>query len=225
MNVEKLKPKDLIDIIFRIDEYLDYMRGNIHDASALINLLESYIKDYFQTIPTGELELKELTVTIVDELYKKVTQLTSRDINTDGYFAIIINRLFVELANKDVLCFFIIDNSVRDDRFKLVVELFNIIHFKSIFPYVTDKLEYSENYTIFPAKEFKEVKAEIKNAIIQNRHILYIEKDDRVNYLKNVLLIAEEIQGEYLCVFKNQSPESDEPVTWLRGSFKNVLSY
>lgn len=90
---------------------------------------------------------------------------------------------------------------------------------------MVDKLDYSENYTIFQAKEFIPVEEEIKNKIIQNRNILYIEKDNSVNYLKNILSIAEEVQSKYLCIFKNQSPESDEPATWLRGSFKETLTY
>ncbi|KAF0238522.1 MAG: hypothetical protein FD181_1025 [Prolixibacteraceae bacterium] len=71
MSIDKLRPKNITDIIFRLDEYLDYMREHMQEASALINYLDNYIKDYFQAKLAGESELKELTVKIVDELYKR----------------------------------------------------------------------------------------------------------------------------------------------------------
>ena len=46
MSIDKLRPKNITDIIFRLDEYLDYMREHMQEASALINYLDNYIKDY-----------------------------------------------------------------------------------------------------------------------------------------------------------------------------------
>ena len=224
MNIEKLKPKDISDIIFKVDEYLDYMRANRQDASELINLLDNYIKEYFESATINDIDLKTLTVKIVDEMYLNICRLASRDIHTDGYFGIIVNRLFFELARKNILCFFIIDNSLRDDRFKLVVELFGVSHFKTVFPYVTGQLNYSDNFTKFPTKDFKLVEKEFDETSSLNRHLLYLEKDDSVNYLSKVLSIAEEFQSKYICVFRNQSPDSGKPATWLLGSFSEILN-
>lgn len=55
MNTEKLKPENISDIIFRVNEYLDYMRAYRQDACELINLLDNYIRDYFETTTINDL--------------------------------------------------------------------------------------------------------------------------------------------------------------------------
>jgi hypothetical protein len=69
----------------------------------------------------------------------------------------------------------------------------------------------------------EEVEKEIDETSSSNRHLIYLEKDDSVNYLSNVMLIAEKFQNKYFCVFRNQSPDSGKPATWLLGSFSEIL--
>jgi hypothetical protein len=215
-----LHPKNIADIILRVNEYLENMRMDTQGSSELIDFLDKFIRDYFHNLSLNELELKTLIVEIVDAMYLQIVNFMERDIITDGYFGIIVNRLFWELAQNNVLMFFVLDNQLRDDRFKLTSELFGISHFTTIYPYNVNKLEYGNGNTQFPIKEYKEVEKQIKKAVSEKKHIFYLEKDNSVNYLPKVLSLAEEFQDKYVCVFRNQAPDIGK-ATWLMGSFSD----
>ncbi len=223
MIKDDLRPRNITDIIFRIDHYLEDMRTHSPDAPELISLLTEYIIEYFKSPEIDELKFKKLAVELVDEMYVKIDKFTSRDIYTDTYFGIVVRQLFFELTKKNIFIFFILDNQLRDDRFKLSVELFMTSSFKTIFPYVTETLEHGNGFTIFPNHKYKEIEKEIVDTFGIKRHIFYLEKDDSVNYLSNVLQLAEEFQNEYICVFRNQAPVSGKPAQWLMGSFGDIL--
>lgn len=223
--LDALRPKNISDIIFRLDEYIDSMREHRQEARVFMDFLEQYIKNYFNRPILDELELKKTAVEIVDEMYIRITNILTRDIHTNAYFGIIVNRLFNELEKRNIFLFYVLDNQIRDDRFKLTVESFGVSHFTTIYPYVVEKLEHGNGYTQLPSKDFREIRKEIDDAIDQKKHICYIEKDSSVNYLKNVLAIAEEHQNEYLCIFRNQAPDSHKKATWLMGSFSDLISY
>lgn len=223
MIKETLKPKKIQDVVFRIHEYLPEMRNMEKDeAVEFVSFLESYIQDYFAK-ETYDLELKKISVELTDKLYLQISAFELRDIHTEGYFGIVINCLFWELSRKGVLCFFILDNSLRDDRFKMTVELFKSSGFNSVYPYIVEELKYSNEYTRLPAKDYKSIEKEIDEARSNKRHILYIEKDDSVNKLESVLHLAEEFQSEYVCIFRNKAPSDTENATWLLGSFGDIL--
>ncbi|OGI48412.1 MAG: hypothetical protein A2W42_06875 [Candidatus Muproteobacteria bacterium RIFCSPHIGHO2_01_60_12] len=223
MIKEALKPNKIQDIVFRIHEYLPEMRKMEKDeAVEFVSFLESYIKEYF-TKGTDNLELKKLSVELTDVLYLQISSFELRDIHTDGYFGIVVNRLFWELLQKGVLCFYILDNSLRDDRFKMAVELYKSSGFETIYPYVTGELKYSDEYTRLPIKDYKSIEKEIDESKSNRRHILYVEKDDSVNELENVLHLAEEFQSEYVCIFRNKAPSDHQNATWLLGSFGDML--
>lgn len=223
MIKDDLTPVKITDIIFRIDDYLEFMRTQTEDAPELIANLTKYVTDYFKSTEIDELKLKKMAVEMVDEMYVKISKFTSRDIYTDSYFGIVIQQLFFELTKKNIFIFFILDNQLCDDRFKLSVELFGACQFKTIFPYITEKLEYGEGCTKFQNQGYKVIEKEIADTIGLKSHIFYVEKDESVNYLIKVLELAEEFQNEYICVFRNQGPESGSPARWLLGSFNNIL--
>lgn len=223
MIKDNLQPKNIADIIHRMDEYLTEMRANRQGSMEFMNDLEKFIRDYFKQSTFNELDLKKDAVAIVDGMYIQINRFMMRDIHTEGYFGIIANLLFFELARKNILVFFILDNSLRDDRFKLTVELFGVSHFTTIFPYSTEELVHSNDFTQLPIKEYKAVEKQIDDAVAEKKHIFYLEKDGSVNYLHNVLALAEEFQNKYVCVFRNQAPDSDKKATWLLGSFSDLI--
>lgn len=106
MIKETLKPNKIRDIVFRIFEYLPEMRKMEKDETVeFVGFLENYIKEYFAK-ETDDLELKKMSVELTDELYLQISAFDVRDIHTEGYFEIVVNRLFWELSQKGVLCFF-----------------------------------------------------------------------------------------------------------------------
>ena len=223
MIKEELKPYKIQDVVFRIYEYLPEMRKMEKDeAVEFVSFLENYVKEYFAK-QTDDLVLKKMSVELTDELYIQISAFDVRDIHIDGYFGIVIKRLFWELSQKGVLCFFILDNSLRDDRFKMAVELYKSSGFNLIYPYVIDELKYSDKYTRQPIKDYKLIEKEINVSKENKRHIFYIEKDNSINYLENVLRLAEELQNEYVCIFRNKAPSEHQSGTWLMGSFGDIL--
>lgn len=224
MNFDKLEPENISDIVFRMDEYLSSMREmKYEDASKLTARLENYIRDYFSSQQADESELKTDLVKITDMLYVQTANIRQRDLHTDGYFGIVLNRLFWNYQQKGILAFYILDNSLRDYQFKLVSELFKNAGFEVIAPYNSDELSYSENTTELPVLSYKEVEKQIDQTRSVKRHIFYIEKDSSVNYIKNVLALGEEFQSEYLCIFRNTAPDGYSKAAWLMGSFANYL--
>jgi hypothetical protein len=224
MNNESLKPNKIEDIVFRMEEYLSEIRKMEKDESIdFLNFLDSYIKEYF-TIELNELDIKKLAVELTDVIYIKISNIQMRDIYTDGYFGIVVASLYWELKKKGILCFYIIDNHIRDDRFKLAVELFGSSGFSVIYPYLDEKLDYSEKYTNLPPLDYKKVVEKIDEAKSNGRHILYVEKDDSINYLKNVFNLAEDLQSKYQCVFRNEASSELKGAKWLTGTFADWLN-
>lgn len=220
---ESLKPTKIQDVVFRLHEYLPVMRKmEKEQVMEFVKFMENYIKEYFSN-EHDDLELKKLSVELTDVLYMQISTFEMRDIHTDGYFGIVLSQLFRELSQKDVFIFFILDNSIRDDRFRLTVELYKSAGFMTIYPYATDKLEYSSEYTKLPIEDYKKIESEIDEAVGLKKHILYIEKDDSVNYLPKILQIGEEYQSLYVCIFRNNAPGSDKNATWLMGSFGDYI--
>jgi hypothetical protein len=160
---------------------------------------------------------------MVDDIYCKLMQFSITDLHSNAYFGIVLNGLFFELEQKEVYLFYIVDNEIRDDRFKILEQMFRVAHFAVIHPYAVDKFEHTQEYTKLPAKPYEKIKQEIDDAIANKqhkKHILYVEKDDSANYIKEVLEYALENQkNKYACMFRNK--KLDEPAHYLT-TWKNM---
>ena len=224
MIQESLKPNKVQDIISRVDEYLAAMRSMGQGAVELVAFLEKYIQEYFAK-SNDLLDLKKAAVEFTDEMYVKISGFELRDIHTNGYFGIVVNRFFWELSQKGVLCFFVLDNHLRDDRFKMTVELYDTSGFTPIYPYAQSELKYSEEFTKLAVSDYKTVEKAVDGVKAQKikRHILYVEKDDSVNYIQNVLRLAEGMQSDYVCIYRNKAPSEHPNANWLMGSFADLI--
>lgn len=222
MVPEELKPKKIRDIISRSEEYLTAMRGMEDRGAEFFVFLQEYIKDYIEN-EKDNLKLKVLGVELTDLLYLVVSILTLRDAHTTMYYTNIIGYFFRLLAGRKVLFFYVLDNTLRDDRFRLTIELYEAAGFSVVYPYNLGDLDFSEKYTKLQTRDYKAIEKEIDAAREKKEHILYVEKDSSVNYLDDVLHLAEEFQGEYECVFRNKGPAEEQTAQWLKGSFGDWL--
>lgn len=221
---EEMFPDKPRHIVSQLHRYLAEMRTMGADvATSLMDVLDLQVKEYFEE-ETDIQNLKIMAVELTDELYKQIAALEVRDVYTNGYFGIVLNRFYTMLSSRGILCFFVLDNSLRDDRFKMAVELFHLAGFDSIYPYVVDGLEYFNDYTRLPVKDYKSVEKGIDGSKANKHHIFYVEKDDSVNCLGNVLHLAEEFQSEYVCILRNTAPDDDSKARWLMGSFGDILN-
>jgi hypothetical protein len=216
-----LNPTKLTDIILKMDEYLNYQRENIEQAEELQTLLDDYIASC--TLGQDDLSLKKQAVEIVNAMYLYCANTSMSDIYTSSYFGIVLNSLWFELAMANILVFYILDNSLNDDRFKLVTESFQSSHFKVIYPYEATELDYTSFNTALPSRSYQEIELDILEAIKNKKHIFYVEKDNSVNYLKQVISLAEEHQNSYVCVFRNKAPDAEPNAMWLMGHFRDLI--
>jgi hypothetical protein len=228
---EKITPQNIEDIVDNINVYLEKIRKmNNDDKIKTINRLEQFVKQYFKNTNIDRSKLIQTSSYLIDTLYKNIINLPGFDINTNGYFGIIINRIFFELSQKGVYIFYIIDNSLRDDKFVLLKILFKNAGFDMITPNniamentFKNFYDTSPEFTNGQNLDYKTIENQIVESIKNKRHIVYIEKDNSVNYLSNVIKLADEFQNKYVCIFRNTSIEDLSPAKVLIGSFGNIL--
>ena len=224
MNNQTLKLKKINDVVNNLHVILSALRDMTEDeAINTLHSIDGFISNYFSNSNIDDLDLKKVLVEMVDELYIKIMEFEVMDKFTNVYFKTILKNLFANFAQKEIFAFFVLDNELRDDRFKLVYELFNEISFTVISPYSFEKLSFSDEYTTLSSITYKKVEQFIDKAKTEKQHIFYVEKDSSVNYLKDILALAEEFQSEYVCIFRNGSIETDKTAKWLIGNFSSLL--
>jgi hypothetical protein len=204
-------------------EYISAMRSGSGENAAIIGAaLAGYMDDSFHS-PIDVYALKDQLSELVDGIYVTLGNIEQRDRYTDAYFSVTLQGLFSFIVQQGVLAFYVVDNEIRDDRFKLITELFTLAGFAVVYPYDASTLQYSTEYTTFPVRKLEDVQSDIYKTFVQKRHILYVEKDGSVNYLREVVSIAEQTQVDYVCIFRNQSVDSGEKAMRLTGSFSHLI--
>ena len=195
MILKELKPKEIFDVVAKMDEYLDIMRaGTAEDINDLFEYLYNYI--YYSFFDEGyspesfakmmTFGFKALAVIMSDRIYCKIMRTTWIDMHTVNYFEEVFGHLFYELAQNDARVFFSVNNLITDGQFKVLVGLFELVGFVVIHPYTADinkEIDYTDEYTVLPAKPYKQVCDEVSEAIKNKKHVLYIEKGTNETYL------------------------------------------
>jgi len=227
--MDKLKPKNITDVVDNIDFYISEMRKT-KDIKSIPESLGQYIWEYFREIELNKEKLISLAIFLADRTYRYAASSGEVDNFTRAFFASVAATLWDTLQARGVDMFYILDNEIREDRFMLTIQLFAVSGVAVVTPY-TIKENYHEYMTIeeqvkwvlsFDGKDFDpknytitidssedlrnmEVIDLIKKYMKHTRNIAYIEKDDSVNYLDEVIKIAKE--SKYTCVLRNHAPE------------------
>jgi hypothetical protein len=95
------------------------------------------------------------------------------------------------LRVRGICSFYILDNSIREDRFDALVKIFSDVGYSVISPNLDGVDE-------------AEVLNRIEAAQILRKHILYVERDASVNYLDAVRAMPK--RPWYTVAFRNQAP-------------------
>lgn len=191
-NTSVPSPANITDLIENIDSYVAMMRG-AKDTETIPKDLKQYAWEYFRSQELNKDLLQKLAIFVSDKTYRIIAELGIKDKYTWAYFAKVIPYLWDTLQDRGVDIFFIIDNELREDRFNLTVELFELTGAAVVTPY-------SEKGTL----SFEVVEARIKKYMAPIRNIIYIEKNDSVNYIEQVKELA--TKSDYLVLFRNQAP-------------------
>ena len=223
MTYDELAPKNITDIVFRLEDYIDFMRSTqTENVLPFIENVEEYIIHYFDTERVDIAKLKKEMVEMVNELYLATMNIDVRDTYTDAYFGTVLALLFEEINQMNVRIFFIVNNSLTDERFLLFIELFQLMGCNTVTPYEDSDIDPVPEITRVPARHYDDVKSDILYGLEQGKHIVYVEKDRSVSYIQRVLDIAEQEQREYQCLYRNK-PVTHEKALWLRGQFKEIV--
>lgn len=138
-------------------------------------------------------QLRQLAVYVTDKIYRIAAELEVRDAYTVYYFKKVVARFMKALQDKGIKIFYILDNEIRQDRFELAVKLYELSGVTVITPYTGDK-----------TLSFEKVEERLKSPMAHGRNIVYIEKDESVNYIEKVMKIATE--SKYTGLFRNFEP-------------------
>lgn len=209
--MNKIEPKNIMDLILNMDEYMNTMRNSSkEEAIAITESLESFAKTAVASLGSDVLENKKLISEMTDKLYRMAMEFGIVDVHTNGYIAIVLHRLFWELGQKGVRIFYILDNTLRDDRFKLILEQLPPAGFSVITPHIVNNLQYEPETTQTENLPYEEMEKKIKESLSLSKNIIYIERDGSVDYLEKVVELARGAGDEYVKIYRNSAPESLE---------------
>lgn len=202
----------------RIKELVENINGNLErmrsatpeEVMKLVNRWEETAKEAIRELNQTDIENINLISEITDNLYRKAVNFEIIDTHTNGYLAIVANRIFWELSQKKCRIFYILDNSLRDDRLKFLLEHFPPAGFVVVTPHIAKDLEYKPETTQTDNVSLEEIESKISNALSEGKNIIYIERDSSVNYLHNVMVMALNASEEYAKVLRNKGSENPE---------------
>lgn len=187
-----LTPKLSSDSIELMEVYIAYMR--VHkDFDTVPDMLNRFNDQMFVGKGTSMDQLRQLAVYATDKIYRIAAELEVYDVFTEVYFKKVIAKFMKALQDKGIEIFYILDNEIREDRFKLTVKLYEMSGVTVVTPDISDKM-----------LSFDEVEERLKSPMAHGRNIVYIEKDASVNYMEKVMRIATE--SRYIGIFRNHAP-------------------
>lgn len=141
--------------------------------------------------PADRDNLRVVAALAQDFMYRHVAELTVMDRYTRAYCSQVMRHFFEQLTLHRIWTFYVLDNSIREDRLKAVLELF----------------ELSGIFTVTPGRdglEWPALALRLCTGLNMCGHVAYIEPDGAVNHLE----AAKELAKSQPCVatFRNLAP-------------------
>lgn len=191
--LDRINPRKLTDLADRevIPLYIEEMRA-ADDVSIIPMFLRGYAADYLRDVSVDASLLESLAIFVADQTYRFASQALLQDTYVNAYFAGVIAYLWDCIRERGVKMFYVVDNTMTDERFQLAYSLFLRSNVAVITPY--DGLT-----------TWDEIRGLIRVQMIAGRHIAYIEKDASVNYIDAVAETAS--RSFYVGVIRNRAPE------------------
>lgn len=164
-----------LDCLIPLSECAAEMRRRGEDRTIPVAALEGVIEAFGRMDVGGGLSL--LALTAADIFYRSICRLTILDRSTRTYVKVVGNYYFRNLSERGARCFYVVDNSIRDDRFHGIVELFGLAGFAVVSPHLDNV-------------GWPDLEARLHQCVADKRHIFYVEKDTSVNFLDAVKALA-----------------------------------
>lgn len=186
---------DCLDGVVAFPVAVEQMRA-ASDDSSLAETMISATRIAFDALEDTDHEaLLFVAASAQDLLYRYILQLTMMDRYTRSYCDRPIRYFFEQLTQRGLVTFYILDNTLREDRFQAVLELF----------------ELSGIITVTPRRDgiaWGALASRLRAGMNSSRHVAYIEPDAVVDHIA----AAKELAVERPCVatFRNLAPSDPE---------------
>jgi hypothetical protein len=172
---------------------IDRMRQQ-SDIVTVPQAIREHTRNAFAALDNAGSDLRMIAAGSTDLLYRQVMSLTQMDQYTLGYTATVVNAFYRLLAERGVRTFYVLDNSLRQDRFLAVLRLFKEAGITTFSPN-THGLEWQ------PIQ--RQIASSLGGA---NAHVAYIEPDASANHLESAVALAK--QSAAVSTFRNEAPEN-----------------
>ena len=191
-------PTKLTDLMDYAEEYMAGL-SELESGNQVIDTVINFIDAYLENVPMKQEVLETIAIFIADHTYRfAMTVTTFRPREAEAFFSLLMRYFWDSVRARDVGVFYVLDNTLREDRFRLVCDLFTWSGFAVITPYAEG----------FDEAELKRL---VEGYLAEGRNIAYIEKDASCNYLDRAVALAK-VSG-HTAVFRNRGPE-DQRVLW-----------
>lgn len=187
---DKSTASNLLDCIAGFPVFVEELRKKGAADESTTWVIGDIISLFQKADADGE-DLSVLGALAPDLLYIRTSELVDFDRWTRVYAGMGPQLLLDQLRVRGVCSFYILDNSIREDRFDALVKIFSDVGYSVISPNLDGVTE-------------SEVLSRIDAAQILRKHILYVERDASVNYLDTVRGIQK--RPWYTVAFRNQAP-------------------
>ena len=218
----------ITDIFDNAVHYIDQMR-TADDLVSIPREINQYRWEYFRNVELTKEMLEGLALFAVDKTYRIAAEITSADKYVFAYFSMVASKFWDAIQDRGVDTFYILDNTMSEDRFWIVYNIFRLSGYCVVTPYTNtskqDDLETIGEKTVhsvldgarlytYCTQEVVEAQLQTNMKPIQN--IMYMEIDSRVNYLDKVQEIGK--NSKYLCILRTSAPV-DKRVEIVRSNF------
>lgn len=185
-------PGRITDLAEYASDYIVFMRAV--PENSVCDVLVEYARDYFRDVKPDPRALRALAAMVVDRMYRHAMTLVTRGPEDSLYYARVFRYLLDVLAFRGVRTFYILDNTIRFDRFNLLMTLFMHAGVSVVTPYGTEG-----------ALPLEAVVEQIDIELFAGRHLAYVEMDATVNYLDAVKAKAQTTTS--VVFFRNRAPD------------------
>jgi hypothetical protein len=191
-NEGGLSPRKISDLAEFAADYIADLRGM--PTGGRRGRFLTYAYHYFSDNRPSMALLEALTLMFVDRLYRLSAELPFKDAHVMAYVETVTRYVLDVTRSRGVQMFYILDNTIREDRFGFAKELMDAAGLHVVTPYVADGAIHSVD----------EVRAGLDLHLLAGRHVAYIEKDASVDYLATVIDFAAETDA--YVIFRNEVP-------------------
>lgn len=182
---------ECFDCVVAFPLAVDQMRVAKDDTSIARDMVAGTRAAFEALEPADKSGLLFVAGAAQDRLYRYIAELTVLDRFTRAYCSQVMRHFFEQLTLHQIQTFYVLDNSIREDRMQALLELF----------------ELSGVFTVTPGRDglaWPALALRLGTGMNMCRHVAYIEPDGAVNHLE----AAKELAKSLPCVatFRNLAP-------------------